>query len=261
MLCALASVGVLAGCAQGVVAPTDPAAVGEVRKGILNGYLTRADHVDSLALLPPPPAEGTPAFAADVAAYQALGQERPTPRGAQAVSDAQLRFPQAANSFTCALGVPIDAQRTPNILMLMRRTLADAGGATYNAKEHYQRTRPFVHFKAPSCTPDDEPHLAKDGSYPSGHSALGWAWGLVLTEVAPERRDALAQRGYQFGQSRAICGVHWQSDVDAGRVVGAAAVARLNADPVFLAQLDAARKEYQRLRDTGVSATGCSSTP
>lgn len=132
-----------------------------------------------------------------------------------------------------------------------RRSLVDAGLSTYRAKDHYQRTRPFVQFKEASCTPDEEAKLAKDGSYPSGHSALGWAWGLLLAELMPERADALVQRGYAFGQSRVVCGVHWQSDVDAGRVVGSAAVARLHADPVFQAQMRAASAEIAAARKAG----------
>src|SRR5690606_6351501 len=148
-------------------------------------------------------------------------------------------------AFSCALGIDISESATPNINMLLRRTLTDAGGATYRAKDEYKRTRPFVHFGDPSCTPESEARLAKDGSYPSGHSALAWAWALVLTEVAPERADAILQRGYQFGQSRAICGVHWQSDVEAGRVIGAAAIARLHSDPTFRAQLANAKEEFE----------------
>ena len=52
-------------------------------------------------------------------------------------------------------------------------------------------------------------------------------------------------RGFAFGQSRVVCGVHYRSDVEAGRVVGAASVARLHADPVFNAQVALARKEVQ----------------
>jgi acid phosphatase (class A) len=45
------------------------------------------------------------------------------------------------------------------------------------------------------------------------------------------------------GISRVICNVHWQSDVDAGRMMGAAAVARLHADEDFLADLRKAKAE------------------
>lgn len=255
-----AAVLALAACASAppAAAPTvSPEQVGEVRagSGVLNGYLDRKALPDALALLPPPPAEGSPAAAADLAAYRNSRGLRDTPRWRLAAQDAELRFPAAAKTFSCALGLPIGAERAPHLTMLLRRTLADAGLATYSAKDHYNRVRPFVALKESSCSPAEEPRLVKDGSYPSGHAALGWAWGLVLAQVAPERTDALVRRGVAFGQSRMICGVHWQSDVDAGRTVGAAAVARLQSDPVFTAQLELARREVAALRAAGATPT------
>jgi acid phosphatase (class A) len=240
----------LAACA-GVQPPTAVADIGEVRPGLLNGYLDRAALPDSLALVPPPPAPDSPAFAADQAAYRATRALLAGPRGQLAARDARLDFPAATEAFACAAQLDIGPQATPHLTTLMRRTLVDAGLATYRAKDKYQRTRPFVLNQHASCTPAEEAKLAKDGSYPSGHSALGWAWGLVLAELMPERADALVQRGHAFGQSRVVCGVHWQSDVDAGRVVGAAAVARLHADPVFRAQMRAAAGEIRAARAAG----------
>ena len=117
--------------------------------------------------------------------------------------------------------------------------------------EDANRKRPFVTQNESTCAPQEEASLAKDGSYPSGHAALGWAWGLVLASLDPARADALIQRGHAFGQSRVVCGVHWQSDVDAGRLVGAAAVARLQADPVFQAQAALAKSELASMRAQG----------
>jgi len=105
--------------------------------------------------------------------------------------------------------------------------------------------------KDPTCTPDEEKHLIKDGSYPSGHTALGWAWALILSEIAPDRADAILARGRAFGESRVICNVHWHSDVVAGRFIGAAAVARLHADPSFRAELEAAKSEVANFRTKG----------
>jgi acid phosphatase (class A) len=102
-----------------------------------------------------------------------------------------------------------------------------------------------------SCTPQEKHN---DDSYPSGHSSIGWAWALTLAEIAPERADALLARGFAYGQSRVICGVHWQSDVEAGRVVGASTVSRLHADPVFAAQLAGARKEIESARAAGLKS-------
>jgi len=240
-------------CTTAPKPPTTMAEVGELRAGSgrVNGYLTRADMADSLALVPPPPAEKSARLADDVEAYRALTALRNGPRGAQAAKDAVLKFPAAADHFACALGVQISEQNTPHLNMLLRRTLADAGGATYKAKDKYQRARPFMVFNEPTCTPGEEAHLRKDGSYPSGHSALGWAWALVLTQVAPERTDALAQRGRAYAQSRGVCGVHWKSDIEAGRFVGSAAVARLQSNAVFQAQLAEAKKEVAKARAAG----------
>ncbi len=127
--------------------------------------------------------------------------------------------------------------------MILRRTLADAGLSTYAAKNHYQRQRPFMVNNAPTCTPDEEEALRKDGSYPSGHTSIGWAWALILAEVFPDQADAIMERGKAFGISRNVCNVHWHSDVVYGRMMGATAVAMLHANPDFIIDLEAAKKE------------------
>ncbi len=108
-----------------------------------------------------------------------------------------------------------------------------------------------MQLKEPLCTPADEAVLAKDGSYPSGHASVGWAWGLILAELAPERSGALIQRGLDYGTSRMVFGVHWASDVEAGRLIGAATVARMRADARFKRQLALARQEIDAARAAG----------
>jgi acid phosphatase (class A) len=178
----------LMGCA-GVSSTKTPAPVPEVAPGFLAGYLPKTAALDSLALLPPPPAAGSPAFAADELAYRSTRPLRDTPRWTLAIQDANLQFPDAARAFSCALGAPITEEAMPNLYVLLRRTLMDGGLATYIAKNHYQRRRPFMEFKETSCTPQDEAKLEKDGSYPSGHSAAGWTWALILAELAPDRAN------------------------------------------------------------------------
>ena len=235
---------------------TDPAELKSPRPGFVPGYLQAGTWVDSLALLPPPPSAGSAAQLADDAAYQASRKLKDSARWVQAEKDAVLAFPKAAEVFQCALGVGISAEATPHLNMLLRRTLADAGLATYKAKDFYKRQRPFMAASDAICTPHEEASLRKDGSYPSGHAALGWAWGLVLTEVAPERANAVVQRARDFGQSRTVCGVHWQSDVDAGQLVASAVVAQLHGVADFNEQLALARKEVAAAR-AGGSAPAC----
>jgi acid phosphatase (class A) len=42
-----------------------------------------------------------------------------------------------------------------------------------------------------------------------------------------------------------ICDAHWQSDIDAGRIMGAATVSRLQTNAAFLADLKAAKVEVK----------------
>lgn len=226
---------------------TAPAPVPELRPGIPAGYLGR-NLPDSLVLLPAPPAEGTPAFANDQAVSRASQKLKGTPRYALAVSDADLSFPHTSGVFSCALGVTISQRTTPRLYLLLQRSMIDGGLATYAAKNQYQRIRPFVHYNESTCFPKDEASLRKDGSYPSGHTAIGWTWALLLTELAPDASDALLARGRSFGESRLICNAHWQSDILEGRAVAAGAVAKLHADPVFEADMKAAAAEIAAQR-------------
>ena len=100
----------------------------------------------------------------------------------------------------------------------------------------------------PTCTPQDEALLRQDGSYPSGHSAIGFGWGLLLAELVPDRSAQLVARGRAFGDSRRVCNVHWLSDVEEGRVVATAVVARLHADAAFQRDLKKARDEVTKRR-------------
>ena len=232
------------GCVSQAPAP-GLAPVPEVRPGILAGYLPPEALPDSLALIPPPPVPGSPADALDREISTRSLALQDSPRWALAARDADLMFPQAASIFACALGTDISKDRMPHLYRLLRRTLADAGLSTYRAKNHYARKRPFMINGKPVCTPKEEEHLRKDGSYPSGHAAIGWAWALILAELVPDRADRILARGLAFGQSRVICNVHWQSDVLMGRSMGAAAVARLHSDKEFRAAMQAARKELE----------------
>ncbi|MEN5092363.1 phosphatase PAP2 family protein [Pseudomonas protegens] len=219
------------------------------------GYLDPADLPVRLALLGAPPKPDSAALARDEEARRAALALRGTAREKLAATDAELSFPGPAKTFSCALDTPITEENTPHLYRLMQRTLSDAGGSTYAGKNAYNRPRPFVVHEEGTCRKDMEPLLLTDGSWPSGHSAAGWAWGLVLAEIQPERATELMTRGLAYGQSRVICDAHWQSDVDAGRIMGAATVASLHGNPEFLADLAAAKEEVKTAQKAGLKPT------
>ena len=227
--------------------------VKEVAPGILQGYLSKDELPNSLELLDPPPEKGSMAYRLDQAIAAKYIKSADSKRMQQAARDADLSFPAATQAFNGVLDIKVTEKDTPHLYMLMRRSLADAGLSTYAAKKHYRRKRPFMVNGAPICTPKDEEALRKDGSYPSGHAAVGWAWALILVELYPGQTNEILQRGKQFGISRSICNVHWQSDVSTGRTMGSATVARLHANAGFQADLAAARRELEALRSKNQS--------
>ena len=128
--------------------------------------------------------------------------------------------------------------------MLLRRIPTRAAPTT--GQDHFKPAAVAVTGEA-ACS---AVALSAD-SYPSGHSSIGWAWSLALAEIAPERANAIFARGLEFGVSRVVCGMHWMSDVEAGRIVGASTVSRLHADPVFTAQMAHARREVEAAHAAG----------
>ncbi len=209
----------------------------------VGAFLSETQRPDLVALLPAPPGEDTEAAAADRQASEQALRLANTERWEMAVLDAAMRAPGGAAVFSCAAGLPLGEEATPLTWGLLRSVAIDVALTTGTPKRTYQRARPFTWNGEPVCTPGGLKALLKDGSYPSGHAAAGWAWALVLAELVPDKADAILQRGHAYGQSRIVCNVHWQSDVDQGRVAGTAIVARLHGDPEFREQLDAARDE------------------
>jgi acid phosphatase (class A) len=69
---------------------------------------------------------------------------------------------------------------------------------------------------------------------------------LLLASIAPEHQNEIFKTGYELGQSRAIVGYHYQSDLDAARLVAGTAFARLMASPQWRKEYKKAAKEYKK---------------
>lgn len=237
--------------------PADASQIKDHRTNPELFFLQEGDVPNSLLLLPGPPSGESILFLYDQARYNWGKQQRNTPRGAQAAEDARVSGDGLPKAYSEAFGVDINKDDTPAILELIVGMREDAGDlGTREAKRHYDRMRPFVFYDEMTCNPEQQEELSTNGSYPSGHSSLGWATALVLSEINPERQNEILKRGYEMGESRVICGYHFQSDVDAGRVTGAVTVARLHADPGFQKKLAAAKAEFKKLKKAGKVAKG-----
>ena len=143
-------------------------------------------------------------------------------------------------------GMLISKENTPEIFTLLQDALATCDNICTRPKAYWHRTRPFVYFNEPTLTPKDESFLRHNGSYPSGHTILGYSAALLLSEINPNRADTIMYRGMMYGDSRIIVGAHWQSDVDAGRLAASIAYAKLHTSNRFLKQMKKARREFAK---------------
>ncbi|GAB6967711.1 phosphatase PAP2 family protein [Komagataeibacter kakiaceti JCM 25156] len=215
------------------------------------GYFTATTpSPDATRYLPPPPQPGTARQATDDRAFVSTRAQAGSPRWALATSDADLREDALLHSFSCAAGFVIDTAHAPRLTALVHKMDVSEIPDMRASKEYWHRARPFVGNSQPICTESDRAHLATSGSYPSGHTMLGWSTALVLAELLPDRATEILQRGRVFGESRIVCGVHWESDVQAGYMLGTAEIAAMHGLPAFRADMDAARTELDALRHT-----------
>lgn len=227
--------------ARGAMAPSRP-----------GGYLGRDGIPDHRLFMPPPPADDGPLGIADVAVFRATRSLEGSPRWELATRDAEAG-PALLADFGCALGIDLSQASTPRLSRLLGRAVADVSPIIGGAKDYYQRKRPFLVETGPTCVvPSDG--LAASGSYPSGHSAVGWMYALVLAEVEPEHAAAVLARGRAYGESRVVCGVHYVSDVDAGRLASSAVFAALAGNAEFQADVASAREELDALREAGAAS-------
>ncbi len=235
----------VAACSASGDQPPAPQAAKPAPRG---GYLAQAALPDSRAYLASPPAPGSAALARDEEASRAGLALAGGARWTLAAEDADLFGAGATAALSCAAGFDISPRSTPALDRLLRRSLVDFAVATGSAKKAYMRPRPFMVNGKASCTPAHEAGLRRDGSFPSGHSAVGFGWSLILAGLVPDRAAELVARGRAFGESRRICNVHWKSDIEEGRLVAAAVMPLLATDAGFQADLAAARAEIAAAR-------------
>lgn len=223
--------------------PSDPSMAGPIPTK-LTGYL-RASDIDGQTVIGPPPAPDSPRGKADRAVYLETRALAGSSRWNQATKDNDLWNGGALERYACALGQPINAQALPKTYRLLQRIELDARAVGTPPKDHFNRTRPLIGDDRPVCI-KREAWMATNASYPSGHATAGWAWGLVLGELVPAKASGLLQAGREIGDSRVICGAHYPSDVEAGRMLGAAMVAEEHSKAAFRADLAAAKAELAK---------------
>jgi len=196
-----------------------------------------AANIDPARLLPPPPAKGSTAEAMELAQLHLLIATTSPERMAQARWDDEHEDPAI---FDTVIGRSL--KTLPATWALLSTIQNDSGIVGNIAKKYFVRTRPWgVDSGLPNC--DAGKGKSPVGSYPSGHSVLGYSVGFALAQLVPDKAQAILTRANDYALSREICGVHFRSDTGASQVIGTWAAATILADPRMTRRIAAARAE------------------
>jgi acid phosphatase (class A) len=224
--------------------------------------------LDVTRLLSPPPAD-VAAQSRDLAAVRAAEQART----ASLAEHAEASSAVDVFLFAAVLGPRFTAERLPKTAEFFSRVYDSSLPHLQATKECWWRPRPFMvdptlaplegalastrlraapaPARASPQPPADSPCTAPvaeasySPSYPSGHATVGAMMGILLAQMVPERRGELFAHGWKYGEARVVSGVHFPSDVEAGRILGTILVGAMQQDASFRNDLEAARRELR----------------
>lgn len=199
-----------------------------------------AHQVDLSKLLAPPPVAGSVRAQADMATVLEVQRTR-TP---EQVERARADVKKSVFRFADVLGPSFNEANLPKTAALFDAASHDASTIAKSGKDFFSRARPYV---ANSAVHPSVPLNPKDGydSYPSGHATFGYMSAILLAQMVPEKRDAIFARGREFGENRVVDGVHYPSDVEAGRIDGTLVAEALMANPEFQKAFAEAKAELR----------------
>ena len=195
-----------------------------------------AAHFVSLAafdlpqILPAPPAPGSLAARADLETVLQAQAWR---------TDEQLAWAQLIEKQTVftvfgpILGTGFTAGNFPALVQLLADVGDDIRSISEAAKKVYPRARPYV------VDPRVQPCVAapKNDTYPSGHALNAHLMAAILTRLFPAKEAVLAEQARRACWGRILGGVHFPTDLEAGRLLAVAVVTQLDRNAEFRAGL------------------------
>jgi acid phosphatase (class A) len=194
---------------------------------------------DFVALFAAPPAADSPQTRAEIAELLAIQQARTRAAEDLARRDRKTEIWQ----FTVQLGLRSEDRRR---LALLESLANDVEGNARQyvraAKLKFRRLRPYeVENGIEPCIDD----VRGDLSYPSGHATYGFLMAYLLADMVPERRADLLARAEQFAHQRMVCGVHFASDIEAGKRGADWLAARLRESAPYREKAEPARRQLR----------------
>jgi acid phosphatase (class A) len=142
--------------------------------------------------------------------------------------------------FRSVMGKRFASANLPLLAALSDRMESEGSAASHALKREFKRPRPYQFDSTlhPVCET-----VAQPNSYPSGHSIVSYLDAFILIRMVPEKSREILERADDYAHNRMVCGVHYASDLAAGRAVAYVLFGYLMATPRFQNDLAAARAE------------------
>ena len=186
--------------------------------------------------VPPPPPNGSTETRAELDQLLALQQER-TRAQVKAIKK-HLDYDSVCAAVLASTNRKLT--QAPKTKALLKHVQIDASLAIFHAKKRFNRARP--HQLEPRLHPAIS--VPAHPAYPSSHALQGYVVARTLSLLFPHNTQDLMTVGVQIGREREIAGIHFPSDSKAGVALGEELFVRLQQNEKFLAEVEAARKEW-----------------
>jgi acid phosphatase (class A) len=200
------------------------------------GHFVADNALDFQALISPPPAADSLVTRSELDVVLQL-QELRTPalaKRAQEIENETL-FSFAAD----VTGPWFAADKLPKTAALFAAVRDDFIPVNRGSKAVWPRKRPP--FADPRVKPCVE--FSDSGSYPSGHGIQSALWAALLGELLPEHAAGFQARALETRRMKLFTGVHYPSDLEAGRIVGEALAREMLKSPALRSALAGCRAE------------------
>ncbi|MFT4119184.1 acid phosphatase [Bradyrhizobium sp.] len=194
------------------------------------------EQVPLSALLGPPPSAESAQQKLDLKAVIDAQAARTEAQVARAKVTADL----SVFAFADVLGPGFAKEHLPKTALLFSRIYHDSVASLEVTKNLWKRPRPFATNS--EVNPIERPGST---SYPSGNALLGQLYAIVLAHIVPEKSAEIFARGHETGDNRVIAGVHYPTDLAAGRQAAVAIAVALWSAPTYREDLAAATAELR----------------
>ena len=200
-------------------------------------YYIDPSQVDLVHILAPPPAPDSNEGKADLAAVLAAQSARTDAEAMSAKADAE----ESVFRFGDVTGSEFRAENLPFTTIFFKNVHADDEQAVAMAKSHFDRPRPFVADQEVKPIVRQPPNA----SYPSGHATFAYVNAILLADMVPEKTAKIFERAAIFAHNRVVAGVHYPTDIEAGKIAGSVIDNVLLHEVRFVTDFEKARLEVR----------------